>query len=342
MFPAKGKFRRMLHSDKDPSFIEGTVTFPSDALDCGYIKFYIINSMNYPSGLRMVENGWIVRIDTIRATKNPIVQVGETGGFIITHTGTLKRIDEPTFALSEGIKYLRAIHFFTSFMRGAWCGPILSRGYKSGEVVWQDGITGRQSAWTRSHGCMDGHNPSIKSIEMLFQNFMTKWQSQDGDAIESLVQWYVEASLNAGGIEGSIVLVHAALELLANLKKDEGPAYLKIRNLIKDLEISPDLTEKQENLKLTYDESEYSPKLKKGAPDKWDGPRIFSSLRNAIVHDKEKRDDRPPLYDVPNVARQEALKLGLWYLELSFLKLLNYRGPYFNRINIKSEDVPWH
>ena len=56
-------------------------------------------------------------------------------------------------------------------------------------------------------------------------------------------------------------------------------------------------------------------------PDTWDGPSIFSEMRNAIVHAKDK-SNRPSLHLIPDSAREDALKLGLWYLELCILKRL--------------------
>ena len=49
----------------------------------------------------------------------------------------------------------------------------------------------------------------------------------------------------------------------------------------------------------------------------------------------------PLLHKVPKEAREEALDLGLWYLELCLLKMLDHKGEYKNRINLKYEMVPW-
>lgn len=229
-------------------------------------------------------------------------------------------------------------------MSGTWCGPTLARGIEAKRTVWQNGVPERLTPWTYSHGCIKGW---MTGIEELFKNFMMEWEDEEKqDAIKSLVQWYVEANLNAGGTEGSIVLVHSALELLANLNGyEERPAYCKVRRLIKTLGASSDLTSKQANLKLIFDDNKCKLNTKgkngKWKPDTWDGPSIFSEMRNAIVHAKDKKNSRPPLHEVPREAREEALDLGLWYLELCILKRLDYNGQYLNRVNIKSEMVPW-
>jgi len=339
----------------------------SNAVSCDYIKFYITNFINYhgyyihcntlgepntyPGRMNMMNEDWTVKIDAIRIPKrhkdnsdNPIDRVKETGVFIITHTGILKRSDDSIFLLSNGINYLRAINFVTSFMRGAWCGPILSSGVKSGEIVWQDGIIGRHSAWTNKCSWMDQYDSSMENIETLFRNFMMMLQNtRKQDTIMSLVQWYVEANQNAGGTEGSIILIHSAMELLANMNGYNGPVRNILRRLIEDLRIDPCIPEKHTNLKQAYDDDIYKLKTD-GKPDTWDGPTILSELRNVIVHPKGNgtgKDYRPPLHAVSKEAREEALDLGLWYLELSILKKLDYTGIYFNRINLRSEKVPW-
>ena len=56
-------------------------------------------------------------------------------------------------------------------------------------------------------------------------------------------------------------------------------------------------------------------------------------LRNALVHSKEAK--REKLKDIPPLVFAEVLQLGIFYVEISLLKSLGYRGTVFNR----SEEV---
>src|ERR1039457_5567150 len=56
-----------------------------------------------------------------------------------------------------------------------------------------------------------------------------------------------------------------------------------------------------------------------------DGPQVVTALRNAIVHGKQRRL-------IPKEVIIEGWLLSLWYLELLILRLLNYKGYYWNRI----------
>jgi hypothetical protein len=346
MFPGRGKTRLIMESIKEPNILAGNITFQESLVNCDYINFYIPNFIKYFDNRLFVDSYWTLKMDAVEIPMNsdnsdPIKRVEDDGGYIITHKGILKRNDKSEFPLNDGINCLQAIYFLASFMRGAWCGPILARGIKDEKIVWQSGVDSLLTPWTFCHVCLD--TSSTKNIEELFQNFMNKWRNEE-DVIRSLVQWYVEANLNAGGTEGSIILVHAALELLGNLNGLKKPPYCMVRGLIEKLKISPNLTAKQANLGKIFDSNAYKLKTKdnegKMQQDIWDGPSILSELRNAIVHVKTK-PEKPSLNAFPKIAREEALDLALWYLELCILKRLNYTGRYLNRIKIKQEKVPW-
>lgn len=342
LFPSKGKFRMMLNSIKDPNILGGNITFPQHDEKCNRVIFYLVNFKNF-GDLKLAEKAWTLSIDEINFTKHPdddsnILEgrMGKAGGFIITHTCTLERSDKSVFPLSDVVNYLNKIYFFTSFISGTWCGPILARGIVDMRTIWQDGVPESLTPWTYHHGCVKGW---MGGIEDLFKNFMMFCEEREKqEAMKSLVQWYVEANLNAGGTEGSIILVHSALELLANLYEyNERPAYCKIRKLIKPLRIRSELSS---NLMRIYDDNKYQLRTK-GKPDIWDGPSIFSEMRNAIVHAKDKKNFRPQLYEIPTDSRENGLDFGLLYLELCILKMLGYNGQYLNRVDLKYEDVPW-
>jgi hypothetical protein len=74
-----------------------------------------------------------------------------------------------------------------------------------------------------------------------------------------------------------------------------------------------------------------------------DGPEAFVQIRNAIVHGNLEK--RKKLNELSEVAIFQAHLLGLWYLELAILFILNYDGNYYNRTVGRGlnpiEKVPW-
>jgi len=76
-----------------------------------------------------------------------------------------------------------------------------------------------------------------------------------------------------------------------------------------------------------------------------DGIEAFVLIRNALVHSQEEK--RKKLIKIAPAVLYETLELGLWYLELSILKVLNYKGKYQFRCSgeiwtgTNELNVPW-
>lgn len=76
-----------------------------------------------------------------------------------------------------------------------------------------------------------------------------------------------------------------------------------------------------------------------------DGIEAFVQIRNALVHCQEEK--RKKLKKIDDQILYDANDLGLWYLELAILNILNYTGKYQSRC-VKAEwkgsnyrVVPW-
>lgn len=193
-----------------------------------------------------------------------------------------------------------------------------------------------QSVWSwapiRASGIVD-----------LWNNFLTLWKDKDDrDFLITAIHWYVEANKLSGFTEGAIILVQTALELVYNWLVVENKKLLigrdaenitaanKIRLLISQLNLTFDFPDSFKHLSKIHEIS--------------NAPEAFVQIRNAIVHSQEEK--RKKLSEIPPTARYEALSLGVWYLELSLLKILDYKGNYQNRCSRKpdalNEIVPWY
>jgi hypothetical protein len=78
----------------------------------------------------------------------------------------------------------------------------------------------------------------------------------------------------------------------------------------------------------------------KSADGPADGPRLFTEIRNEIIHPTKNRlsRDHDELVD--------AWRLSLWYIELVLLRVLRYEGQYASRLLERRwegdiEPVPW-
>ena len=293
---------------------------------------------------------WIVALDTKKGVHDLIDGLKDQGGYAITHMGGIRRADGGSFSFNEANGVLQAVYFFLSFVRGLWCGPILASGRKSGLNVWQEWADYRLTPWKY----VESWFPRVVTQEgttklgQAFRGFMQKWNNNLWrDPIKYSIHWYVESNIDAGGVEGAIVLTQTALELLSWLYFVEEPATAtcsvgcfekvnaatKIRKLLNAFGIPVSIPAGLKNLQ--------SEAATLQVPD---GPEAFVRLRNTIVHPKESK--RKVMLQTSVRARMEAKDLGLWYLELVLLRIFGYDGKYHRRVERGSPDqvidkVPW-
>jgi hypothetical protein len=146
-----------------------------------------------------------------------------------------------------------------------------------------------------------------------------------------LVNWYVEANLNAGAAEGALVLAHSGLDLLSWMRlvvkkpayspKDfeKFPADKRIRLMLADLGIPGDVPVSFAHAHTLATSANLT-----------DGPELINRLRNAVVHPTPTK--RRFLAKVPAPCRVEVLQLALHFLELGILALCQYQGEYVTRL----------
>lgn len=300
--------------------------------------------------LPLQSNEWKVTIDENMNCRELVKSLKNEGGFGLTHTGSAERADGKPFEAEQADSLLNALFYFLSFTRGFWCGPVLSVGQLNGKNVWyQWKLPKTLTPWSSVKLWFPyDDKQGIGKVSKAFSGFMEKWgDALWGDPIKLAVHWYVESNLNAGGVEGSIILAQAALEMLgwvylvedkstrafSSTKFDGLSASGRIRWLLDKLQIPVDIPRSLNELT--------GQAASLGASD---GPDVFVKLRNAIVH--PKRTKRNLFLQVSTQTRVEAWQLGLWYLELSLLHLLGYNGVYYDRFvsgypGDARTDVPW-
>lgn len=73
-----------------------------------------------------------------------------------------------------------------------------------------------------------------------------------------------------------------------------------------------------------------------------DGPDVIAYIRNTMVHGKQINRKRFSI--VSAEAKEQALHLSIWYIELCLLKILGHKGTYASRTtedDYSSSPVPW-
>jgi hypothetical protein len=274
-------------------------------------------------------------------------------GCEMTHVCYLEKADQTSFQGKEASEILGALRYFFSFAKGAWCNPVCAVGFDSSRNrVWEYWFSPKVSH-SSDISWFDEHHP--EQLGELFPGFMSRWDEKEwNDTLMKVLYWYLIA--NHTNIDAGIILTQAALERLSfeyfKVNPIDGHAAKKLKDLFYILEIPIGITDSTPELKELVKEVNKLVKTKKKLNklvementqglSKWtDAPNVFTGMRNYLVHPEHRYH---PLKFEPAI--DDVNRLGLWYLELSLLKLFNYSGEYYNRLKIgwigEVEHVPW-
>jgi len=256
-------------------------------------------------------------------------QLANDGGYQLVFTGKLTSLTSKTFYISESEKILDQFSYFLQFINGSRSSPIFRYGYSNKTVVWRSYTPYETDSFKNVISW--AKTSSTNSFNDLWIKFSSKWKSEnDQECLKTILHWYIEANRNSTKLEGSIVLIQNALELLFHWIISESEKYVnttdavnisaagKIGFLLALFNISPEIPK---NLKaLKQYENEYKV---------INGPELFISIRNCIVHPSEKK--RKILKRLDTIGRYQTVTLGLSYIEIILLKYLDYKGDYRNR-----------
>ena len=309
---------------------------------------------------------WRLTLDNLESTKNIVKQLNKTqNGFAITHVGKLEKVNGQSFSVENAKEILEAFTGFLSFARGFRIPLFLLLGYDSEDnKIWQ--------CWDASGGnfwkVVDSWFPKCRSsdIQEIFSGFLTWWQNWE-ESEKLGFYWYLEANYNPL-IEQKIITGQLALEELAwtlLVKKEQILSKRKfkdnktcdnLRKLLLHLKIPGLFCQVPTTLIDKYDTNNSPPiesLIKLSVAKEWtDGVQVLIQLRNDIIHPEKEIENTAGislhgfLNDDFRQANLDGAQLVLWYLELVFLAIFNYKKHYNNRLyelkyGEKTEFVPW-
>ncbi len=318
-----------------------------------HVIFHLVNFWNYVNPCpnptppeyyvhRLVFEGagWRVTLQAVEKVRDLVRDLDADSGYAITHAGKVERVDGSSFPRSQAQELFSALYYFFSFVRGFWCPSILYVARDAvGTELWQDWTVLPVTPWTKVLSWFPSDPGCLATV---FPGFLRLWQNPDWqDILRVVIHWYVETNLQAGAIEGAIILCQNALERLAY--------YV----LVHDRHVLPETAFQQgggmtaaHRLRLLF--TEFGLPLDVGpntvritnlpalaASRKWDAPQALVNLRNCIIHPDQHNNQRLQNYPIP--ARTDAWIIGLWYLDVILLKLFGHTGCYVNRRSCRFE-----
>ena len=299
------------------------------------------------STVRLGHDGWQVSLVSVHDSADVYKSLKSSGGYRFTHVGRLTKVDGSAFTADRATTILQLLTAFLTFARGAACSIPIRWGHgTTGEVAWRQFGSPVVDRW--AHGqttWFDKHQGSL--LTEIFDAFCR--MNNDSTLREPLaiaLSWYRYCNTRSSGMEGSIVLGMAALDLLSALivagrnrkmsaaKHDSLFATDKLRVLLQALNVPAGIPPRFKAL-TTFAANN----------GKSDSCEALTALRNGFVHSKEAR--RKVVFGADGrAATFDAWRLSLWYQELALLHLLGHQGSYANRTIEERwvgqiEPVPW-
>lgn len=302
------------------------------------------SSYSWTGRLSLTTNTWIVTIDSLEPVlrKRLLKSLKDDGGYAITHTANLEKVGGEPFAPEEALEILEGLSYFLSFIRGMWIGPLLSVGFDlQKNCVWEQWNFYKISPYKEVMSWFPTHERG-QDLSKLFSCFMDRWSELEWrDPLKILVHWYVESNLQAGAIEGSMIMTQAAFELLFDLLLNQSSARVKADEKLKRLLEYASLPTNLSDIPCDIDTLKGLREF--AAIENKDAPKVITEVRNRITHPVRKRDELAIVH--PLALRREVWRLGLWYLELFLLYWLGYEGRYNNRMKFNwggdYDESPW-
>lgn len=268
-----------------------------------------------------------------------MLKLANNHGYHLLGNGILF-IKDKTFTYENVGYYFNVLNDFLCFLNGGPCGPILMTGKNEEKIVWRDYLAlNRVEPYYMHNNCW---LPLISdnSISNLWLKFTEAYvKNNDGYFYKQIIFWYNEA-LKIERVDNAIIFVQAGLELIYNWleekkllpAKDMGEkyAYEKVKKLLKRINIPVDPFKEQKELI----------KYKNGNREILNGAHAIIYARNNLLHSDHKHTAGKHV-QIPRQVKVEIVELGVFYIELLILNILDYQGEILNRITENRELVPW-
>ena len=288
--------------------------------------------------------GWQIQIVALPDSHVRYRHLKATGGYAFTHVGQLVRNDGSAFSVDEAKDILESLRVFLSFACGAACHlPIQWGRGVDGGIVWRWFGSPVVDPWKMRLSWFDEHHGEI--LEELFDSFCRNYKNPKlHQPLVLALHWYRHCNTQSSGLEGSLILGMAGLELLGGLvvvdkngsmtdkRYDRLPGAKKLQELLSALNVQADFPQRYDSLNQFAQRN-----------GNWNACQALVKLRNGFVH-ADKRNRRI-VFGLQGRTTSDALQLSIWYQELALLRLLGYRGSYLNRTTAslvgQVEPVPW-
>jgi hypothetical protein len=328
--------------------------------DLHSIIFHVVNFCEYSNEvttankgrITLFEKDWEIIIDEVSSKEKENSELfndlKESGGYAITHVGRIKKKDDSIFSAEQAVEIIEILSHFLSFARGLQVPTVLLVGYNiAGEKVYEQWNDTFGNPWKLRDSWLPKED--LREVQTIFPKFVSWWKDW-GQPAQIVLNMYTEAN-NNDFVDITIILTQSVLEIISRVVfvekqfvivaseydcNSKYPAARKISILL-DKFLIPGSLPPFQNASIddlvqfitANPKSNYKPKFIAS-----EASIVFTNIRNKIVHSSQKNP--------PSIVLSNAMNLGLWYVEMVILAMLEYDGVYSNRLRRHKYDlVPW-
>ncbi len=265
---------------------------------------------------------WLIEVTEAPDLSEVKQELDATGGYGITHSGTIERIDGADFSAADAERLLHGLSLFLSFARGAYCGLTLVKGKsRAGQVAWERWGADRVTGWFDPPSWFDRNHSQL--LANVFPGFWRRYQERE-EELRTVTTLYLDSNLGRGhgvGMDGGLILTQAALERMAHGVGGKKPGKRIAKALVEN-----GISEQA----LCIPPASCPDLARLATEHGWQhGPHALVGMRNEVVHPS------PKYGRLSSRAYYEAWNLGQWYLELMLLRRFEASGEYGNRLTQK-------
>lgn len=285
------------------------------------------------SRLRFPMDDYEIIIDSMVSDNNKEYELKNEGGYGLSHVGELSSTKNEYLKENNIDEILNHFSLFLSFLDGRRLHALFRTGIFQKQNIWIDFSNYNQATYSYLPSWLPQQfNDKIASLWKNFYSLCTN--KYDSDSMYLIVHWYLSANKGDGGLEGSIILLQNAYELMfrwlviekkqliSSKESEKLRASDKIRDLLKLINC---------DTVIPYHYQLYFQEIISKNDSLKDFPFMFTEIRNSFVHSNRKK--REKINALPNDYLSIILNLGIFYVELLILYLLDYDGNVASRIS---------
>lgn len=339
-------------SQNDKMHLEGTFkkfcTTGEPSIPVVKIKFAIPNMKEfhgeniqdikkfYSGRMEFKTDKYTLLIDKLPDYKERQESLKLSGGFNILYTGEIIFCKPKN--LNEVRKEFLLVNTYLSFISGREVSCLFFTGTAKEKIVWQDYSFYNNDPFRFSQSWSKSFIVGDAFIN-LYKGMYDLW-NEEKNFIRSAINWYLEANTRPLKPDSALIITQTALELIYNwliVENEElirGPdtvnisASNKIRLLLSRISVSAKFPDNLPYLR-EYAKSNNIP----------DAVEVIVRYRNYIVHSQKEK--RTKILEFSPRLKFEAVQLSLYYIEVSLLFILGYKGKMYSRCSNQEEETPW-